>query len=319
MKVFHKAEIQKKLSLQTVLDYIEEGFVIYSKKEAVVPHDAILHFRQPPGECHIKLGYSKYGKYYVIKVVSGFSENPSRGLPYLNGLMLLFEKDTGATTCVLLDECYLTDLRTGAAGCVAAMYLAPRHVQCIGIVGTGNQAYFQLKMLQFATSCRNVMVWGRDPLKAKKLSEHPNLKSFHIHIADNLDQLTSECNLIVTTTTSAEPLLFADQIRNGTHITAMGADGMGKQELDPLIFAKANRIVVDSREACFEVGDASYALKAGIIEKEDMSELGEVICNPSLRRTSDEQITVVDLTGIAILDLQIAVATYERLSGAKSD
>src|SRR6185503_18650751 len=101
MKVFYKAEIQRLLSLQTVLDYIEEGFVMYSKKEAMIPHEAILLFQKPPGECHIKWGYAKYGKYYVIKVASGFFENPLKGLPSRNGLMVLFDKDTGATVCVL--------------------------------------------------------------------------------------------------------------------------------------------------------------------------------------------------------------------------
>lgn len=314
MKVFHKAQIQKLLSLQTVLDYIEEGFVMYSKNEAMIPHEAILLFQKPPGECHIKWGYGKRGKYYVIKVASGFFENPSKGLPSRNGLMVLFDKETGATVCVLLDEGYLTDLRTGAAGCIAAMYLAPRKVECIGIVGTGNQAYFQLRMLQFATNCREVLIWGRDPAKAQKFCQNPDLKSFHMHVADSIDQLADKCNLIVTATSSPHPLLFAEQIRKGTHITAMGADLPSKQELDPHIFAKADRIVVDSRADCSEMGDVSHALKAGVIEPEKMHELGEVILNPSLRRTSDDQITVVDLTGLAALDLQIAIAAYERLS-----
>jgi ornithine cyclodeaminase len=314
MKIYHKAEIQKLLSLQTVLDYIEEGFVMYSKKEAMVPHEAILMFEKPAGECHIKWGYAKRGKYYLIKVASGFFENPEKGLPSRNSLMLLFERETGMTVCVLLDEGYLTDLRSGAAGCVAAMYLAPRKVDCIGIIGTGNQAYFQLRMLQFATSCREAMIWGRDPSKAQKFCENRDLKSFHMHVAESIDQLASKCNLIVTTTSSSVPLLFASQIRKGTHITAVGADLPIKQELDPEIFAKADRVVVDSRVECAEIGDVAYALKAGVIKSEKMQELGEVILNPSLRRTSDDEITVVDLSGLAALDLQIAIAAYERLS-----
>ena len=158
------------------------------------------------------------------------------------------------------------------------------------------------------------MVWGRDPAKAKRFCENPDLKSFDMRVAQSIDQVTAECNLIVTTTSAPYPLLFADQIRKGTHITAMGADLGGKQELDPHIFAKADRIAVDSRVDCSEMGDVSYALKEGLIKEEQMHELGEVILNPSLRRTSDEQITVVDLTGLAALDLQIAVAAYERLT-----
>jgi len=313
MKIFYKNEIQKALNIRSVLDSIEEGFVIYSKKEAVIPPVGSLHFTNPPGECHIKYGYANKGAYYVIKVASGFYENPHLGLPVNNGLMLLFNKKTGELECVLLDEGYLTALRTAAAGSIAAKYLAPKNVSCIGIVGTGVSAYFQLSLLPFATDCKKVLVWGRDAHKAKKFSEDPNLKSFQIEVAKDLNQLTASCNLIVTTTTSHQPLLFADQIKKGTHITAMGADDVGKQELDPSIFLKADRIVVDSRSQCIEFGDASYALKEGMIQENQMRELGEIISDPNLRRNNDSQITVADLTGVAIQDLQIAIAAYEAL------
>ncbi|MGE5196282.1 MAG: deaminase [Anaerolineae bacterium] len=314
MKIFYKKEIQKALNIPAVLERIEEGFVIYSKKEAIIPPVAALHFDHPPGDCHIKYGYAKEGKYYVIKIASGFYDNPSLGLSANNGLMILFDKLTGAPVCLLLDEGYLTDIRTAAAGCIAAKFLAPKRINCIGIVGTGAQAHFQLKFLQFATKCRKVLVWGREEKKAKQFCEHPDLKEFHIEIAKDLNQLTANCNLIVTATNSTNPLLFADQIHPGTHITAMGADDRGKQELDPHIFAKADRIAVDSRSQCSLFGDVSYALKQGLLEEYRIHELGEVILDASLQRRSEDEITVADLTGVAIQDLQIALTTYERLS-----
>lgn len=227
--------------------------------------------------------------------------------------MILFDKSTGIPQCILLDEGYLTDLRTAVAGCIAAKYLAPKKISCIGIVGTGAQAYFQLKLLPFATDCRKVLVWGRDSTKARKLCKHPDLKYFEIEVAQDLDQLTRSCNLIVTTTSSSQPLLFAEQIRAGTHITAMGADDQGKQELDPYIFAKTDLIVVDSRSQAAVIGDASYAIKRGLVQNEQLIELGEIISDSSLRRKSDAQITVADLTGVAIQDLQIATLSYELL------
>lgn len=314
MRIFYKNEIEKSLDIQAVIDSIEAGFVIYSKREAVIPPVAALHFDYPPGDCHIKYGYAKNGKYYVVKIASGFSNNPKLGLPSNNGLMLLFDKETGAPVSIFLDEGYLTDIRTAVAGCVAAKYLAPKQVSCIGVVGTGAQAYYQLKWLQFATNCRKVMVWGRDVSKTRKLCEHPDLKCFQMSIAEDLDQLTTSCNLMVTTTTSFRALLFAHQIKKGTHITAVGADDIGKQELDPQLFAKADRIVVDSKNQCLLVGNTSYALKEGIIQEKQMIEMGEMILNPGLRRTSDDQITIADLTGVAIQDLQIAVHCYETLS-----
>lgn len=306
MKILSLEQIKKALSIPKVLRAIEQGFIVYSRGEAVIPPVASLHFEDPLGDCHIKYGYEKKGQFYVVKIASGFYENPLHGFPSNNGLMLLFDKRTGNPVCILLDEGYLTDIRTAAAGYVAAKCLAPKNITCIGIVGTGAQAYYQLKFLTFATSCRRAMIWGRDPEKAKKLAKRFDMNEWSIDTPNHLEELTAECNFIVTTTASTHPLLFAEQIKPGTHITAMGADDIGKQELDEKIFIKADKVIVDSRKQCVEVGDVSYALKKGLIRIDKLVELGEVLMNPSLGRSSENQITVCDLTGIAIQDLFIA-------------
>lgn len=312
MKIFSRKQIEQVLSIPKILEAIEQGYIVYSRGEAVIPPVGLLHCDSPLGDCHIKYGYAKNGKYYVVKIASGFYDNPKQGLPSTNGLMLLFDKQNGSPVCILLDEGYLTDIRTAAAGYVAAKHLASKTVSCVGIVGTGAQAYYQLKFLAFATACRRVMVWGRDVEKARKIAKHPDLSEWRFEIAHNLGQLTAECNLIVTTTNSSHPLLFADQIRPGTHITAVGADDLGKQEIDEKIFLKADKVIVDSRSQCSVFGDVSHALKSRLIKPEKVAELGEVLVNPSLGRTSENQITVCDLTGIAIQDLQIAQIVYEE-------
>ncbi len=311
MKILSRKQIEQALSIPKVLEAIEQGFIAYSRGKAVIPPVGSLHFDSPPGDCHIKYGYAKNGKYYVVKIASGFYDNPKQGLPSNNGLMLLFDKQNGSAVCALLDEGYLTDIRTAAAGYLAAKYLAPKTVSSVGIVGTGAQAYYQLKFLSFATECRRVMIWGRDVEKARKIAKHPDLSEWTFEIAHNLEQLSAECNLIVTTTTSSHSLLFADQIRPGTHITAVGADDAGKQEIDEKIFVKADKVIVDSRSQCSAFGDVSHALKRGLIKPEKLVELGEVLVNPSVGRISENQITVCDLTGIAIQDLQIAQSVYE--------
>ena len=311
MKILTRQQIEQLVSIPVILDAIEQGFAIYSQGGVVIPPIATLHFDHPPGDCHIKYGYAKNGKYYVVKIASGFHDNPKLGLPAGNGVMLLFDKQTGGLLSILLDEGYLTDLRTAAAGCIAAKHLAPKNISQIGIVGTGAQAYYQLKLLSLMTKCRRVMIWGRDESKVKTLKDHVNLQEWKIEIAPNLDRLTADCNLIVTTTSSTTPLLFAHQIRPGTHITAIGADDIGKQELDPEIFVKADKVIVDSRRQCMELGDVSYAIKRGLIKKEKLVELGEVVMNNFLGRNSETEITVADLTGIAIQDLQIAATIME--------
>lgn len=313
MEILSRKQIEEVLSIPKVLRAIEQGFISYSRGEVVIPPVGSLHFDSPPGDCHIKYGHVKSGKYYVVKIVSGFYDNPKNGLPSNNGLVLLFDKQNGNPVCALLDEGYLTDIRTAAAGSVAAKYLAPKVVSCVGIVGTGAQAYYQLKFLSFATECRRAMIWGRDIEKARKMAKHPDLREWTFEIAESLEQLTSKCNLIVTTTNSSHPLLFSDQVRPGTHITAVGADDIGKQEVDEKIFIKADKVIVDSRSQCSLFGDVSHALKKGMIRPEKLIELGEVLTNPSLGRTSENQVTVCDLTGIAIQDLQIAQSVYEEL------
>lgn len=314
MKILTLDEIKKVLSVPIVLEAIEQGFIAYSKGVTILPPVASLSFQDPPGDCHIKYGYLKKGKYYVVKVASGFYENRKLGFSSNNGLMLLFDKQTGRCVSILLDEGYLTDIRTAAAGYVAAKLLAPKNITNIGIVGTGAQAYYQLKFLRDATSCRKAMVWGRDIEKAKKLSKHPDLKEWEIQPTKNLEELASKSNLIVTTTASTQPIIFADSIRPGTHITAIGADDAHKQELDENIFVKADRVIVDSRSQCALFGDASHAIKKGLINIEKLVELGEVLIDPSLGRTLEEQITVCDLTGIAIQDLQIAECVFSSIS-----
>lgn len=314
MQIFTREQIERAVCIPEILEAIESGFVAFSRKQTVIPPVATLPFQDPPGVCHIKYGYAKEGKHYVVKIASGFPENPKWGLPTTDGLMLLFEKASGQLAALLLDEGYLTELRTAAAGAIAAKYMAPQNPSRIGIVGTGTQAYFQLKLLSNVTQCRKVMVWGRDTEKAQKLKAQADLLSFEIEIAPDLDTLADQCSLIVTTTSSDTPLLFAHQIRPGTHITAVGADEPDKQELDPALFAKADRAVVDSRDQCLLLGEASRAVREGFIKQEGLIELGEVIINPLLSRKNDSEITIADLTGVAIQDLQIATSVLKALS-----
>jgi ornithine cyclodeaminase len=313
MKILSRSQIEQAICMPNILQAIEQGFVAYSRGETVVPPVASLHFDHPPGDCHIKYGYAKEGKYYVIKIASGFYDNSKIGLPTGNGLMLLFNKSSGELLSVLLDEGFLTDIRTGAAGCIAAKYLAPKNVACVGIVGTGSQAYYQLKLLELGIECRQVMVWGRDPVKAKKFKDHPELREWNIEVARDLNELTRACNLIVTATSSSKPLLWAHQIQPGTHITAVGADDFGKQEIDPAIFVKASKVVVDSCIQCMQFGEVSYAIRQGVMKKERLIELGAVIEDHALGRNSETEITIADLTGVAIQDLQIAAAVFDQI------
>jgi len=311
--IYNLTQIKEVLKDIDVIASIEEGFIAYSQDKVVVPPVAELIILDPPGDVHIKYGYIKNDDYYVIKIASGFYENYKLNLPSGNGMMLVFSQKTGEPICILLDEAHLTDVRTAAAGAVCAKYLAPGKVHRIGIFGAGIQGKLQLEYLKSIIDCKDVIVWGinREELDAYKTAMEP--KGFSVETTLNKKDVTTSCNLIVTATPSKKPLVSADHVQKGTHITAMGSDTADKIELDPDILEMADIVVADSISQCLERGEIHQALKAGKLKKENIHELGNVILDKKLQRTSGDQITVADLTGVAVQDIQISKAVYEAL------
>jgi len=312
-KIYDLAQIKSVLKSIQVIPEIEKGFVAYSEGKAVIPPVGELQFKEPPGETHIKYGYLLDDDYYVIKIASGFFESPTSNRYTSDGLMLLFRKGTGELVCALHDECYLTNVRTAAAGAVSAKYLAPKDVECIGIIGAGTQGRMQVEYLAQVTRCNEVMVWDMAQSALDDYKKDMEPLGYRVQTMLSAEDICAHCNLIVTATPSKSPLLSADKIRKGTHITAVGSDTPEKIELDPAILQKADIVVADSISQCLLRGEIHHALAAGVLEKERIVELGSVIIHPELRRSSGEQITIADLTGVAVQDLQIAKAVYHGL------
>lgn len=312
--VISLAQIKKCLATcldSELIQIIEDGFVSYSKGNVIVPPVGHLPFTRPPGDLHIKYGYIKDDDYYVVKLASGFYENPKIGLSSSNGLMLIFSQKTGELLSILLDEGHLTDIRTALAGAVVAKHLAPKNINAIGIVGTGIQARLQLQFLKSILDCREVIVWGRSDEKLNDYKKAQSLSDFNIIPTRDLSELTQRCNFIVTTTPSTSPLLLSDEIQSGTHITAVGADTPGKQELEATLFGKASIIVADSKSQCIDHGDLFHAIQNNRISENQIIELGALIVKGSSRK-NDTEITIADLTGVAIQDIQIAKYIYQK-------
>ena len=314
IKIFDLDQIKKALETIDPIRNIEEGFVAYSEGKVVVPPVGELIFENPPGDVHIKFGYIRDGDYYVIKIASGFYENAKMGLASTNGMMLVFSQKTGEPVCFLLDEGYLTEVRTAAAGAVVAKFLAPEPVDRIGIFGAGTQGRMQLLYLKSIVPCRDVLVWGlnEEELKAYKRDVEP--EGYTVHTTLDAAEVASSCNLIVMATPSKKPLLVVDDVREGTHITAMGSDTADKIELDPMILQRADIVVADSIQQCLSRGEIFQAIQAECLVKENVVELGHVIAGHTSGRTSEKQITVADLTGVAVQDIQISKAVFEKLN-----
>ncbi len=313
MEIITLDQIKTYLPRIDVLAAMEEGFAAYSRGDAVVPPVGELLLDR--GDVHIKYGFIKGEEFYVIKVASGFYGNSKLGLPSSNGLMLLFKQETGELACVLLDEGHLTDVRTAAAGAVAAKYLAPKNVERIGILGTGIQARLQLEYLRTVVSCRDVLAFGRGESQLSEYAEDVSKLGFQVDTTEDAADLLRTCNLIVTTTPTESPLLNAGELRPGTHITAVGSDTAMKQELDISILKAADLIVADSIPQCLERGEIHKALEAGAIIETELVELGNIVSGRASGRTGDDQITVADLTGVAVQDIKIATAVYVSAVG----
>ncbi|ARH00178.1 ornithine cyclodeaminase family protein [Legionella micdadei] len=313
MKIISLDQIKKCLVKIDIISEIEKAFVAYSNGKAVVSPVGELLFQDPPGDVHIKSGYILGEEYYVIKIASGFYENPKLNLPSSNGLMLLFSQNTGGLCSILLDEGYLTDIRTAVAGAIVAKYLAPRIINKIGMIGTGTQAKLQLHYLKKITSCREVIALGRSDENLQKFKMEMEMEGFQVNTTKEVEEITTSCNLIVTTTPSNFPILFANQIKKGTHITAVGADGPKKQELDADIFKNADVIVADSIMQCTKHGEIAHAIRKKIIDKSKLIELGDILSGMRQGRKNNEQVTVADLTGLAVQDLQIAKSVFESI------
>ena len=305
-------EIRLLLDTDSLIDEIEAGFVLYSDGKVNVPPVGFMHFDDPPGDVHIKYGSIQEDDYWVLKVASGFYQNPSLGLQASDGVILIFSQRSGALELVLHDRCWLTDMRTAAAGAVAARHLAPQKVDQIGVIGAGVQARMQLEMLCSVVEAKSALIWGRNEEKVGKMigelesSDALLSAGMEVRAVESVQELAETSRLIVTATSAREPVLRADQVQPGTHITAMGSDDDGKQELDVALLGKADRIVADSVSQCSQYGECVHAINAGVISLDDIVELGAVVSDSTDGRTSDDQITIADLTGVAVQDIQIA-------------
>ena len=235
VEVIKLNEIEEILQKINPIEIVENGFIAYSQGKVVVPPVGEMIFDEPPGECHIKYGFIKQDDYFVIKIATGFYDNPKLNLPAFDGLMLLFNQKTGQLLSVLLDNGHLTNVRTASAGAIAAKYMAPKNVKRIGIFGAGTHGRLQPIYLQKVFDCKDIITWGISQEELAIYEKDMKELGFDVETTQNPEDITSTCNLIITCTPSKEPLIFVDQINKGTHITAIGSDTPEKQELDSAI------------------------------------------------------------------------------------
>ena len=313
MRIVSLEEIKVVLPKIDLMQEIETGFSAYSNGEVVVPPVGELNFDNPPGDVHIKYGYIQDDDVYVIKIASGFYQNKLLGLSNGQGMMLVFDQKSGKPIGLLQDEGYLTDVRTAVAGAICAKYLAPKNIEAIGIIGTGVQARMQLEYLKRVTDCKSAIVWGRSESALDQYKTIMADSGFIIQTTMALEQVTDNCNLIITCTASEKPIIRKDHVTGNVHITAMGSDTPNKQELGSNVLSKADLIIADSRSQCEVRGEIHHAIRHNAVSMDSIAELGEIINGDRQGRTTSSEVTVADLTGVAVQDIQISKAVLKYI------
>jgi ornithine cyclodeaminase len=304
------------LDRKRVLGAVREALIWQAEGRVQSPLPGQLLFDAPYGDCHIKFGHVRGQPTFAIKVATGFYDNPRRGLPVNHGLILVLDAETGAPWVLLNDEGWLTAWRTAAATALAAAALAPPTLHTVGIVGTGLQARLALEWLPETLGGQEFMVWGRSAEQAAWLAAEARRRGQTARAATEIDELLAACQLVVTATPSRAPLFADAQVRPGTHFVGLGADSPGKQELPPALFARAAHILTDDHAQCLDHGDFGNAVRAGYVQADADHMLGALLAGHLTLARGQDDLTIVDLTGLAAEDIAIAGLFADLLSQA---
>ncbi|MCK1581792.1 ectoine utilization protein EutC [Bradyrhizobium sp. 168] len=319
MKILSERELRQVVVLDLMaVQCVEDAFHSLATKAVAMPPILRLEIPEHRGEVDVKTAYVPGLDGLAVKISPGFFDNPKIGLPSTNGLMVLLSSRTGLVQALLLDNGYLTNVRTAAAGAIAAKRLARKDASVAAILGAGIQARLQLQALALVRPIREARVWARDFPKAQTVAQELSVKlGFPVTAHAEPRTAMAGSHIIVTTTPSNQPLLSAEWLEAGQHVTAMGSDAEHKNEIEPAAIARADIYVADSLSQTRRLGELHHAIAAGTIASEaSFPELGEIIAGMKPGRISETQITIADLTGTGIQDTAIALLALSRAQAA---
>ncbi|MER9234312.1 cyclodeaminase [Mesorhizobium sp. M0622] len=321
MTILTEAELRKivKLDIDAVA-CVENAFRALATLPVAMPPILRLDIPEHRGEVDVKTAYVPGIDGFAIKISPGFFDNPKLGLPSVNGMMVLLSAKTGLVEALLLDNGYLTDIRTAAAGAVAAKHLSRPDSSVAAVFGAGVQAGLQLEALMLVRPITEARIWARDAAKAEAAADTLRERlGIIVHAEPDAAKAAADADIIVTTTPSTEPLIKAGFVSAGQHITAMGSDAEHKNEIAPAILRMADLYVADSAKQTRRLGELHHAIAAGVMAADaEITELGHIIAGERHGRRSDSDITIADLTGTGVQDTAIATFARDRARAAKS-
>jgi ornithine cyclodeaminase len=305
--IIEEAALRAVITPQIAVDAMREAFRADGDGRAHVPAVINLDVPKYRGEFHVKTALIDGVPYLAVKIATGFYDNHAKGLPNGSGLMAVFDATTGVPVALLLDNGFLTDIRTGAAGAVAADVLAPLTIASVGVIGSGLQARYQVRCLRCVRTFSRIVAWSPDAAHLEAYVRELRDQGFDACAAATPEAVCRDADVLVTATPSRAPLVQAEWLRPGQHVTALGSDSPGKQELDAACLAKADLLVVDRLTQCAAFGELRHALDEGALRPDQVyAELGEIVAGVKPGRTTSRQLTIADLTGVGFQDTAIA-------------
>jgi len=292
---------------------VREAFAALARSEVLQPPVIGFDLTDRRGEVHLKGAYLEGAPHFSFKVATGFYDNPDRGLPTGSGLVLVFDAWTGFPAALLQDNGYLTEMRTAAAGTLACQTLARDDARVLGLIGAGAGARYQLRAMAHARELERVVIWSRSEERVALFIEEMEAEfAFGIERAASPEAVVSAAGIVITATPSREPLIPVDALHAGLHLTCVGSDQPGKQELDAAAFRRIDRVYVDHLEQAASQGELQHALVAGVIGRDEIAgTLGEVLVGLKKGRRDPDEITLCDLTGTGAQDSAIASLCVE--------
>lgn len=295
---------------------VEDAFRWHAQGRVAMPPIMHIDVTEGNGEIDVKGACVSGLENLTVKIGTGFFDNPARGLPSLSSIMIVFNATTGTCEAVLLENGYLTNLRTGMAGAIAAKYLARQDITNVGILGAGAQARFQVECLRLVKDFTNVRIWSRNAANAQQCAAELRAKlGLNVIACESPEEVVRASEVLVTTTPSTTAIVQESWLREGTHVTAMGADNRGKQELAAACLRRANLVACDSVQQCMSVGELQHAPDVDIAS---VVELGQLVSGKVHVDRADRDITICDLTGMGVQDTAIAWFALMRHGAAAS-
>lgn len=319
MEFIRVEQLKDLIKFEDVFRKTKRAYQLFSQGETITPPFTVFTIPESKGSVHFKCGYVPGEQYFAMKYSGAFYGNEKLGLSNFLGLFTVFNAKTGEVEAIIDDKGHLTDYRTGVAGAIATSTLARPDSETVAMIGTGVQARMQLfSLLQVMPNIQNLHVWGRSERRMAKYIEEVKQLYPHLNVVacDNAKEAVKNADIIYTVTYSETPIVQAEWIKRGAHITAVGACEPSMQELDPKILGMADIVCADSIEACSKNGELHHALEKGYVSEKDVFELGEAISSKIKRESAD--ITVCDLVGIGFQDAVIAscvMGEYDKQRG----